>query len=460
MDIKFYATEKQAEALKYWHDDVTTEIWFWGAAWWSKSWLWNFAVYSSCWQLPWSRWVIWRKELVNLKRTTLETYWKMMKYYEVPKNCWWVLNWQTNTIKFPNWSEIVLLDLATQPSDPERTRLGSLELTWAFVDEANEIDSKWLDMLKTRIWRQNVFNINGEIVKKCPKFLECFNPNKWHVYDDYYLPWKNWTLPAFRKFIRATAWDNPYLTEEYIQQLERSDEITKQRLLYGNFDYDNSKWKVFRWDEISDLFTCTVEKEDTTYITCDVARLWDDKTVIVVWKWLEAIEINSYSWQTTDQTAATIKELEQYYNCRRSNICIDSDWVWGWVADQLRWCVNFINNWSPITQKDEVRNFANLKTQCYFRLKYFLEKRLVKVNATWEIKDRIQNELDNILLKNPEDSENRIRLESKEEMKKRLRHSPDFADAIMMRMYWTLWKVESPKTHTEVITVSFDDMLY
>jgi beta-lactam-binding protein with PASTA domain len=48
-------------------------------------------------------------------------------------------------------------------------------------------------------------------------------------------------------------------------------------------------------------------------------------TVIVVRKGLEAIEIKSYNGRTTDQTVETIRELERYYNCRRSNICIDSD---------------------------------------------------------------------------------------------------------------------------------------
>jgi hypothetical protein len=55
--------------------------------------------------------------------------------------------------------------------------------------------------------------------------------------------------------------------------LERSDEITKQRLLYGNFDYDDTPGKLFRRDEIVDLFTSNVREDNTTYITCDVARL-------------------------------------------------------------------------------------------------------------------------------------------------------------------------------------------
>ena len=41
------------------------------------------------------------------------------------------------------------------------------------------------------------------------------------------------------------------------------------------------------------------------------------------------------------------------------------------------------------------------------------------VNTSWEIKDKLQNELDNILVKDLE-WENKIRLESKEDMKKRL----------------------------------------
>jgi hypothetical protein len=45
-------------------------------------------------------------------------------------------------------------------------------------------------------------------------------------------------------------------------------------------------------------------------------------------------------------------------------------------------------------------------------------------------------------------------------MKKRLWHSPDFADAIMMRMYRELTKSNSPITKTDVITINFDDMLY
>ena len=459
IQVEFVPTDKQGLAILYRKNDTTTEIWFGGAAWGTKTWLGDFVIRSSCQDYPGSRWVIGRKELVNLKRTTLATYYKMMRYYKVPREYWGVLNSQTNTIKFPNGSEIILLDCAAQPSDPERTRFWSLELTGAFIDEANEVDAKGIEILKTRIGRQNDFIIDGELVHLCPKFLECFNPNKGHVYNDYYKPRRDGTLPPYRKFIKATVKDNPYISQAYIDQLERADEITKQRLLYGNFDYDDTPGKLFRWDEITDLFSANIPQDDTTYITCDVARLGNDKTVVVLRKGLEALEVKTYQGQTTDQTVNVIKDLEKRYNCRRSNICIDSDGVGWWVADNLRGCVNFVNNGTPIVQKDELRNYANLKTQCYFKLKYLMEKREIKVNCSGDIMDRIQTELDNIVVKDVE-SENKVRLESKDDLKKRLGHSPDYADAIMMRMYWQLNKSNSPVTKTDVITVNFDDMLY
>jgi hypothetical protein len=41
-------------------------------------------------------------------------------------------------------------------------------------------------------------------------------------------------------FIPALATDNKKLPKTYIEQLMRSDEVTKQRLLYGNFEYDDT----------------------------------------------------------------------------------------------------------------------------------------------------------------------------------------------------------------------------
>jgi hypothetical protein len=324
---------------------------------------------------PWTRWFFGRKELVNLRRTTLNSYFKFVWEYEIPEVNRWVLNGQDNTIRFKNGSEILLLDLAYQPSDPLYTRFGSLELTGWFIDESNEVDMQCITIISTRIWR----HWNQKYWIK-PKLLETFNPDKWHVYTRFYKPFKSNTLPEYRRFIPALATDNPHIDQNYLDQLEKADNITKQRLLYGNFDYDDMQWKLFRYDEILDLFESNIEKKDTRYLSCDVARLGKDTTVISLWEWLECWEIIKKSLLTTDQTAKLIKDYEKEYWIHRNNIIIDSDWVWWWVADQLRGCINFVNNGRAFDD-GTAKNFSNIKTQCYFKLKELADKRLIRIYA-------------------------------------------------------------------------------
>jgi hypothetical protein len=446
MRLELQFSKKQWLAMQYLMDEITTEIWYWWWAWGGKSYLWVMRVWMMASKYEWTRWFFWRKELTNLKRTTLNTYFKFLADYDIPDANKGKLNQQDNTIRFENWSEILLLDLAYQPSDPLYTRFWSLELTWGFIDESNEVDSQAIMILNTRCGRQN----NTKHWLK-PKILETFNPDKWHVYERYYKPYRDWVLQPYRQFIPALAIDNKHIDKNYIEQLEKADEITRQRLLYWNFDYDDNTGKLFRYDEISDLFTSNVEKKDWRYLICDVARLWNDTTFITYWEWLEQLKEYEYQWQTTDLTANVIRELESEYKVPRRNICIDSDWVWWWVADQLRWCTQFINNARAIQRAWETKNFSNLKTQCYFKLQELAEKRMVRLNMWWKHKDKLMQELSNILLKNENDQ--KIQLESKEDMKRRIWRSPDRADCVMMRMYYEL----RPATTNNTVIVSIDN---
>jgi len=426
MEINIDLSKKQWIAINHLYWNQYTQIGYWWAAWWWKSYLWVFWIWSMCMKYPNTRWFFWRKELTNLRRTTLNSYFKFCADYKIPEDDRWILNWKDNVIRFTNWSEILLLDLAYKPSDPLYTRFWSLELTGWFIDESNEIDYECLDILNTRLWRQ----MNKEHWIK-PKLLETFNPDKWHIYNRYFKPYKTGTLPEYRIFIPALVTDNKYIDENYIEQLKKADTITQQRLLYWNFDYDDTAGKLFRYDEILDMFSNNIAESNTKYITADIARLGDDKTVIWLREWRYLKRIYIYEKLTTDQTAIKIKELERTEGVQRSHIVVDSDWLWAWVADQLRWCYNFINNSRPIDARTE-QNFSNLKTQCYYYLRLMWEKREIRIEASWSIRDNIEQELDNVLIKDP-DKDTKIRLEGKDELKRKIWRSPDTADMIMMR---------------------------
>ena len=454
-------TEKQAEAWQVLTDSVTRSIWYWGGAGWGKSYIWVMWLWYMAQRYPGTRWFIGRRELSNLMKTTVNTYYKLGQDYNIPAKFMWRLDKKYNIIRFENGSEILLLDCATQPADPLFTRFGSLELTGWFIDEANEIDEQAVTILKTRIARQK--NKEYWLV---PKLLCTFNPDQGRVKRTFYTPWKSWTLPPDTVFIPSLATDNDYIDPAYIEQLRNTtDEITKQRLLYWNFDWSGEAGKLFRHDEIEDLFETYVEKSDVTYISVDVARLWDDKTVICIWKGLECIKIIQYERNTIPEIAERIKDLEQMYYVSRRNIVVDSDWVWGWLADMLRWCTNFVNNSSPYKLESEkkgyvIRNYANLKAQCYFKLKEMMEKRLIRVYADGVIRDKLSEELENIFITGI-DTDWKVKVEDKKELKKRINRSPDFADAIMFRMIFLVEQLEQDEnSFTGTYEVDWDSILY
>lgn len=460
-NLQFKASPKQWLALSYLMDNITSELGYGGGAAWGKSYLGVVREWMMCQKYPWIRMFIWRRELSNVIKTTLNTYYKFWQDYQIPLQLMGKLDKKYNIIKFLNGSEIMLLDCAWQPSDPLYSRFGSLELTSGFIDESNEVEFSAINILQTRIWRQK----NQEYGLKA-KLLETFNPDQWHVKERYRVPYKNKTLPSHRMFIPALIQDNPRVDPEYIKQLENSDEITRQRLLFGNFDWSSDEGKVFRFDEISDLFRNNLDKKsDITYIICDVARLWDDKAVIGVRKGMECIKVISYAKCTIDELAKKIKDLEDIYAVSRRNICVDSDWVWWGLADMLRGCVSFVNNASPIRFEQEkkwfvLKNYANLKAQCYFKLKEYLERRDIRVYADWEIKDHLSQELENIYIKTT-DKDGKLAIEGKEELRRRINRSSDYADMVMMRMIYVVKELEqSADTFTGVSEIDYDSILY
>ena len=47
-------------------------------------------------------------------------------------------------------------------------------------------------------------------------------------------------------FIPSLVYSNNFIDKGYIQNLERASERTKQRLLYGKWDFDDNTWLLFR----------------------------------------------------------------------------------------------------------------------------------------------------------------------------------------------------------------------
>lgn len=381
-----------------------------------------------CEAYPGTGWLLGRKELLNLKRTTLLTFFKICKTYGLKAGKHFTYNQQSNIIDWHNGSQIFLFDLSYQPSDPLYTRLGGLELTGGAVDESNEVPVQAINILKTRIGRR----LNKEY-GLVPKLLETFNPDKGHVYSRYYKPWKDGSLPPHRQFVKALPTDNPYTTEEYLNQLRNADKITKERLLFGNFEYDDDPTALIEYDAITDLFTNTVPAGEK-YISADVARQGSDKVVIYVWNGLKVEKIVTKQKQGTDVTAGDIKALEETHKVPRSHVIVDEDGIGGGVVDQLRGCKGFIAQTKPF--RDE--NYQNLKAQCTYLLAKKVNAREIAINCDDPtVREQIIEELEQIKSKDA-DKDGKLQIQPKDKIKEVIGRSPDYADTLMMRMAFEL----------------------
>jgi hypothetical protein len=434
--ILFKPSKKQHLAFQYLTDDTTTEIGYGGSANSGKSYLMCYWLTIMCLQYPKTRYGFGRKELKTLKRTTLLTLFKVFEECGIDDR-FFKYNQQQDVITFSNGSQIFLVELTFQPRDPHYTRFGGMELTGAAVDESNECSHESIEILSTRIGRC----MNKEYGLK-PKVLETFNPDKGHVYRRFHKPEKEDKLEPHVKFIRALPTDNPSVTQDYIDQLKKRDKVTVQRLLYGNFEFDDDPSALMDYDSICNIFHNDEVEEGMKFITCDIARFGKDKTTIFVWSGFRVIHIETIQKGDLVFTSNTIHQVAAKYYVERSNIIVDEDGVGGGVVDMLR-CKGFVSNKSPIKRGNGDHNYNNLKSQCYFMLAKFVNERRIWVQTdNNNIKDELMQELEVVKKDNLyKDGKNAVL--KKEVVKDMIGRSPDYSDALMMRMWFELGRNET-----------------
>lgn len=415
---------KQEYATYYLKDRQTEEVLYGGAAGGGKSAFGCMWLIECCQNYPGSRWLMGRSKLKTLKETTLKSFFEISSKLGISDQ--WKFNAQANVIYFDNGSEIILKDLFLYPSDPEFDSLGSLEITGAFIDECNQLSFKAWEVVKSRIrYRLKDFGL-------IPKILGSCNPAKNWVYKEFYKPFKDKTLKNYRKFIQALPTDNPHLHPSYLQSLLRMNKNSRERLYYGNWEYDNDESALIEFDAITDYFNPShIEAGKDRYITIDVARKGKDKTVIRVWYGFLCVERHEIKKQTLDVTVAKVKEVQRVHKVGASSIIADEDGVGGGVVDFLK-CKGFLNNGRPF----DGENYENLKTQCSVKMAEKIQAREAgEINTNPDVIDIVTEEMEQVKRRDM-DKDGKIKIVRKDEIKQMIGRSPDEWDSIMMRYYF------------------------
>jgi hypothetical protein len=280
---------------------------------------------------------------------------------------------------------------------------------------------------------------NIDLYKIVPKLLMTCNPAKNYVYSDYYKPFKLGTLKPYQKFIQALVGDNPDIDPSYYQNLLKLDENSRQRLLYGNWEYDDDPATLISFDKIQDCFTNDFESlKGEKYITADIARLGSDKIVILLWDGWRC-KIKWYNKERLNKTGEVIEQWRNQNGITKSNVLCDEDGVGGGVVDFMGY-KGFVNNSkalpNPLTRVDD--NYNNLKSQCYFRLADRINKGGLFIECEdTDIKNQIIQELEQVKQYNM-DKDGKKQILPKDKVKELIGRSPDFADSLMMREYFEL----------------------
>ena len=418
---------KQNHAVYYLKDNETKELIYGGAAGGGKSALGVLWLIEQCQTYPGTRWLMGRSKLKALKETTLNSFFELATKLKITSQ--FNYNAQSGIIYWNNGSEILLKDLYAYPADPNFDSLGSLEITGAFIDECNQITYKAWQIVKSRI-RYKIKELGIE-----PKMLGTCNPAKNWVYSQFYLKDKNGTIGNDKKFIQALPKDNPHLPQSYLDSLLSLDDNSKQRLYFGNWEYDNDPAKLIDYEKIQNIFTNDFIEGGEKYISADIARYGSDKMVIMVWSGFKVIEVFTLAKSSITETAQAIRDLSHKHSVPLTNIIADEDGVGGGVVDILG-CKGFVNNSKPLPEEGQIVQYQNLKTQCYFKLAKMIQDSQIYVNCRdGNVVDDMTKELEQVK-RDKIDEDGKLKIIPKEKVKELIGRSPDYSDCMMMRMYF------------------------
>lgn len=413
--------KKQAECYRYLRDNRTNYIFYGGAAGGGKSWLGCEWLMQCCHYIPTSRWFVGRNNILDTKGSVLVTFGKVAKAHKYT-----AYRFVDTGIKFDNGSEIVFLDLTFYPyKDPLFERLGSKEYTGGWIEEAGEVNRLAFDVLKSRVGR----HLNKEL-GLTKKILITANPKNGWLKDEFYLPHKRGELPDNMAYIQALVDDNiQYLSAEYRQGLlEIRDEATRQRLLYGDWDYDDSSGKLFDGSKLLDMFTNThvYSQKEARYISADIA-ISNDRFVVMVWVGFTVVEVFVEKGIGADKIVEKINELAKKWSVPRSSVTYDATGQGAYLMAYLKGAIPFMGAAKAIVEPTAY----NLRADCYIQLSKKIDTGEVYIIDD-KYKDNIVKELD--ATRTDTKTDYKVQITSKSDIMRMLGgKSPDFADALSMR---------------------------
>lgn len=180
-----------------------------------------------CKLFPGSKWYVIRKSFASLKETTIPTLAKMLFR---SKNIRWNRDPSNYYVEFSNGSRILFAG-ENLAQDPELFWMLGLEANGFFLEQIEELSEI---MYEYTIQRAGSWIIDNMPV---PLILSTFNPTENWVKKRIYDVWHAGKLEAPYYFLKASAKDNSYVTEEQWKGWQNMDDELYTRFVEGDWSF-------------------------------------------------------------------------------------------------------------------------------------------------------------------------------------------------------------------------------
>lgn len=376
--------------------------------------------------VPGNRGAIVRKNRTVLKRTTLVTFFQICPP-EIIKS----YNQSELVVRFINGSEILFLE-ADESKDPLFEKLKSLEIGWYFIDEASEVARGAHQALASRLrWKPAVGRYYGIVAS---------NPEQCWVKEDFPVHSTSNPKPqhAYFQFLPK---NNPYLPDDYIENLKLIyDEVQQRKYIEGDWSVADDPMQVIPYTAIKSKLATDAEiltALGDISLGVDVAELGDDKAILAYMVGSVGTGLESFSKKRIDELSGIVQSRIISKKIDPSKVGIDSvgngAGVWGNLVG-AGYNVNRLISGGKMLETERAQKYFSKLTFADLRAQMFWKLRIEVLDSEGNIRiPNIPTLLQDLTApRYKTEAERKIRVESKDNLKKRLNRSPDEGDAFIM----------------------------
>lgn len=235
-------------------------------------------------------------------------------------------------------------------------------------------------------------------------------------------------------YFKITAWDAVeagILDREEVEQAQRDLPLKVFKQLYLAEEVESDDM-LCSYDAINSLWTNSHAKTGTKYISADIALHGSDKFVVYVWDGFKIIDSKVIDKCDAKEVTSVLTNLAEKHSVMRSNIVYDYDGLGNFLKGYLNGAVAYSGGTAPLKEKI----YKNLKSECGYTLAKYINNGAIWIPDELGLnKEQLIKELE-CLQSYELDKEGKMQLLPKVKIKEIIGNSPDYLDALVMRMYF------------------------